>query len=76
VAEAAAKGEPVTRPAALLAIVVAGAGLLSACSHDAPVSVPGDVHAEQHLRQDCANPTWKEQNLGLWYSLCRKPLSL
>jgi hypothetical protein len=50
--------------------------LLGACSGGKFVPVPGDANGEQHLRQDCANPNWKEQNLGLWYSLCRKPLSL
>jgi hypothetical protein len=61
------------RRVVLLALML---GLLaSACSDDKPVATPGDANAEQHLKQDCANPQWKEQNLGLWYSLCRKPLS-
>jgi hypothetical protein len=50
--------------------------LLGACSSGKFVPVPGDAHGEQHLHQDCANPIWKQQNLGLWYSLCRKPLGL
>jgi len=34
----------------------------------------GDLNSEENLKHDCADPQWKEQNLGLWYSLCRQPL--
>lgn len=46
------------------------------CGSGKFVPVPGDANGEQHLQQDCNNPQWKDQNLGLWYSLCRKPLPL
>ena len=26
------------------------------------------------LKKNCADPKWKEDNLGLWYSVCRQPL--
>jgi len=26
------------------------------------------------LKRDCADPNWKQQNLGLWYSVCRQPM--
>ena len=61
----------------LLVLAVAMLGSLSACGGGGKFEpVPGDANAEQHLKQDCANPAWKDQNLGLWYSLCRKPLTL
>jgi hypothetical protein len=50
--------------------------LLVGCSGDEHVPAPGDANAVQHLKEDCANPIWKQQNLGLWYSLCRKPVNL
>ncbi|HTV90999.1 MAG TPA: hypothetical protein VME41_18450 [Stellaceae bacterium] len=64
------------RRAAVLALAVVMPLLASACSDHPRTPVPGDAHGEQHLRQDCDNATWKEQNLGLWYSLCRKPVNL
>jgi len=26
------------------------------------------------LKKDCADEQWKQQNLGLWYSVCRQPM--
>ena len=60
----------------LLVLCLTMSLLLGACSGGKFIPVPGDANGEQHLRQDCSNPNWKQQNLGLWYSLCRKPMSL
>lgn len=64
------------RPA-LIAIVAAA--LLAACSwfgSDEPAKPTGDsASSEQILKKDCADPKWKEQNLGLWYSVCRPSLT-
>jgi hypothetical protein len=60
----------------LLALVLALLAATSGCSPGKFVPVPGDTNGEQHLKQDCDNPQWKDQNLGLWYSLCRKPLPM
>ncbi|HVC54474.1 MAG TPA: hypothetical protein VND95_00870 [Stellaceae bacterium] len=49
------------------------AGLVSGCSDDKPPATSTQA-SQQALHKDCANPHWKEQNLGLWYSLCRQPL--
>jgi hypothetical protein len=57
-------------------MIVAVLLLAGGCSDSKFVPVPGDTNSEQHLKQNCANPNWKEQNLGLWYSLCRKPATL
>jgi hypothetical protein len=50
--------------------------LLAGCSGDKPEAVPaaGQASAEETLKKNCADPKWKEQNLGLWYSVCRQPL--
>jgi major membrane immunogen (membrane-anchored lipoprotein) len=55
---------------------MAAAILLSGCSHDdkAPVSTANGASSEEIVKKNCADPKWKEQNLGLWYSVCRQPL--
>ena len=58
--------------AALLASVMVLL-LTGGCSDD-KVAVPGDANSVQHLKRDCADAKWRDQNLGLWYSLCRQPL--
>ncbi|HTT80493.1 MAG TPA: hypothetical protein VMF86_12520 [Stellaceae bacterium] len=64
------------RRTVLLALAAAAALLLAACSNGRFVPVAGDANGRLHLQEDCGNPLWKQQNLGLWYSLCRKPLAL
>jgi hypothetical protein len=55
--------------------VLAVAILASGCgSDDKPVSTANQTSSEQILKKDCADPKWREQNLGLWYSVCRQPL--
>ncbi len=50
--------------------------LLSGCSGDKPASTSAATSesSEEILKKNCADPKWKEQNLGLWYSVCRQPL--
>jgi hypothetical protein len=57
-------------------LVLAAAILLSGCSGDqpAPASTASPANSEEILKKNCADPKWKEQNLGLWYSVCRQPL--
>lgn len=53
------------------------AGLASGCSDDkpaAPATQPTTEHSEQVLKKDCDDQKWRDQNLGLWYSLCRQPM--
>ena len=54
--------------------VLAAAILLGGCSHDTPISTESQASSEEILKKDCADPKWKEQNLGLWYSVCRQSL--
>ena len=52
---------------------LAGAALaLLACS-SAPERQPDEASAET-VKKNCADPHWKDANLGLWYSICRTPL--
>jgi hypothetical protein len=49
--------------------------LLGACSDDKPaVSAQNSASSEEILKRNCADPKWREQNLGLWYSVCRQPV--
>jgi hypothetical protein len=47
--------------------------LASGCSDD-KVAKTGSTMSPDELKQKCADPQWKEKNLGLWYSVCRQPL--
>lgn len=63
------EGEGRVRAALLLLVSVIVAG----CSGDKPAST-GSTISPETLKKECADPQWKEQNLGLWYSVCRQPL--
>jgi len=39
----------------------------------APKTTP-NLSSDQVLQRDCASEQWKQQNLGLWYSVCRQPM--
>ena len=53
--------------------VLAVAILASGCS-DKPDATASQGSSEEILKKNCADPKWREQNLGLWYSVCRQPL--
>jgi hypothetical protein len=55
-----------------LAIAALIGALLSGCSEPTPV-VPATESAEM-VQKNCADQHWKDQNLGLWYSVCRTPM--
>ncbi|HEX5452506.1 MAG TPA: hypothetical protein VFX06_01840 [Stellaceae bacterium] len=47
-------------------------GILAGCSDSGPPAPPENrVKEQQVLLEHCGDQTWKEQNLGLWYSVCR-----
>jgi hypothetical protein len=53
---------------------VVGAALLAGgCSDKKPVAAVSQTSSEEILKRNCADPRWREQNLGLWYSVCRQP---
>ena len=61
------------------AVAVAAVVLLAGCSwfgsDDEPKPASGSsASSEEILKKDCSDPKWKEQNLGLWYSVCRPAL--
>jgi hypothetical protein len=62
-------GRPMTRIALLVAIALLAAG----CGGDKSEVVAGPTLSEEALKQKCADPQWREKNLGIWYSVCRQP---
>jgi hypothetical protein len=54
-------------------VALAAAILVGGCSDDKPAAV-SKASSEEILKRDCADPKWRDQNLGLWYSVCRQPL--
>jgi len=66
--------------AVLLAMMVLMALALSACGwfghkDEAAAAPAGDqLPSNAILKKDCTDPQWKQQNLGLWYSVCRQPM--
>jgi outer membrane biogenesis lipoprotein LolB len=57
-----------------LAIAALVAVLLSACSGSASVAPADTTESAAMVQKNCADPHWKDQNLGLWYSVCRTPM--
>ena len=55
----------------LLAFLVTGLG---ACSSATPPPPSDPTASAAILKKDCSDPKWREENLGLWYSVCRQPL--
>ena len=42
---------------------------------DQPPAAAGPAQtSDEILQKDCNDPQWKQQNLGLWYSVCRQPM--
>ena len=49
--------------------------VVAACSSSTTLVPPSDPQESAALlKKDCEDPKWKEENLGLWYSVCRQPL--
>jgi hypothetical protein len=50
--------------------------MLAGCGgNDTPMPPQTSAAASAEIvKKDCADPKWKEANLGLWYSVCRRPL--
>jgi len=54
-------------------LMVAVLVMVVGCSDDKAAKT-GSTMSPDELKQKCADPQWKEKNLGLWYSVCRQPL--
>ncbi len=58
-----------------LGILALIAVFLAACSDATPVAPASATESAAMVAKNCADPHWRDQNLGLWYSVCRKPLN-
>jgi hypothetical protein len=47
---------------------------LAACSSATPVAPASATESAAMVEKNCADPQWKDKNLGLWYSVCRQPM--
>jgi len=56
------------------AVLIVIAALLANCSDSTPVAPPSATESAAMVEKNCADPQWKDKNLGLWYSVCRRPL--
>ena len=63
-------GGKLVRPAIMGALMIA----LAACSSATPPPPSDPTASAAILKKDCSDPKWQEENLGLWYSVCRQPL--
>jgi hypothetical protein len=64
------KGDAMVRSGILLIVMVA----LAACSDSTPPPPSDPTASAAILKKDCSDPKWREENLGLWYSVCRQSL--
>ena len=53
---------------------LAGCSWLGIGSDSKPPAASDNASSDEILKRNCADPKWKEQNLGLWYSVCRQSL--
>ena len=59
-----------------VALPLAGCGWFGGRA-DEQATTPATVStlsSDEVLKKDCADQNWKQQNLGLWYSVCRQPM--
>jgi hypothetical protein len=63
-------------PSALsLVLALGGCGWFGSKDKDETAAAPAStLPSDEVLKRDCADENWKQQNLGLWYSVCRQPM--
>jgi hypothetical protein len=57
-----------------IAVLVVVAACLAGCGRDKLEGTPGQTLSEEAVKQKCADPQWREKNLGIWYAVCRQPV--
>ena len=46
--------------------------LLAGCGGDKTNVAAGPTLSEEAVKQKCADPQWRDRNLGIWYAICRQ----
>src|SRR3954447_13631810 len=54
----------------LVVLALSAAG----CGDDKPQVEAGQTLSQEELKQKCADPQWRDKNLGIWYAVCRQPI--
>ena len=57
-------------------MLVAIALLAGGCGRDKPEVAAGQTLSDEAVKQKCADQQWREQNLGVWYAVCRQPVGV
>ena len=57
-----------------MALAVGGCGWFGHKDEAPPAPAGPTMSSDEILKKDCSDETWKQQNLGLWYSVCRQPM--
>lgn len=57
-----------------MTLPLCGCGWFGSKSDDQPPPGATAQTSDETLKRDCADEQWKQQNLGLWYSVCRQPM--
>ena len=50
------------------------AAMLAACGSSSAPATAGATESAAMVRKKCDDPHWRQQNLGLWYSICPTPM--
>jgi hypothetical protein len=60
----------------VVALPLAACGWFGGKKSDEQAKAPAGpaVSSDEVLQKDCSDEKWKQQNLGLWYSVCRQPM--
>jgi hypothetical protein len=55
-------------------LMLALAAALAGCSSSSPTAPQDATESAAMVQKNCNDPHWRDQNLGLWYSVCRPSL--
>jgi hypothetical protein len=57
-----------------VALAMNGCGWFGHKEPEQPAPTGPAMSSDEILKKDCSDGNWKQQNLGLWYSVCRQPM--
>ncbi len=58
-----------------VALPLSGCGWFGHKTDDQAATASGPTKSsDEVLKRDCSDENWKQQNLGLWYSVCRQSM--